>query len=380
MTRPPSRFFQVCNGQGAGNIGDELMNRAFWDALPDGVELESEVFPNAALQREPYPQRHSYRTIDWQGHPRPAAMLPALLVGDTPVTETLGGEWPLGFLTPRLEAFHAAGLPVDALGVGVEPLRSDAARELFRRAFLPIRSWSVRSAHCRERLMDLGVDPKRIVVGADWAWLYRTRVDRSAWARALLAAAGWRAGPPLLLVNVVNEIWQDRADAKRALARACDQLIREHGLQVAFFCNEMRAGAFFDHAAATEVRALMQETSLLIPPEYFTPDEALALIAQANVTLSSRYHFTVQSVLAGRVPVTLARSAKMTDLLEELGHKPVGTLAEVTPDAVTGSVVRALEDGPRQRARLDSARASLKARAAGNFALWPIASVAGAAR
>ena len=41
-------------------------------------------------------------------------------------------------------AFHRAGLPVDAVGVGVEPLTSDGGRALFAEAFAPIRSWTVR--------------------------------------------------------------------------------------------------------------------------------------------------------------------------------------------------------------------------------------------
>jgi hypothetical protein len=161
-TSPARRLFQIANGQGAGNIGDELMNRAFWRALPEDVALEVEVFPNARQQSEPYPARHRYVEIDWSGAPLPSPSVPGLLVGDTPVTDTLGTGWPLGFLAPRLDAFHAARLPVDALGVGVEPLGSTEARDLFRRALLPVRSWTVRSERCRERLLDLGVPAERV--------------------------------------------------------------------------------------------------------------------------------------------------------------------------------------------------------------------------
>jgi len=372
MAFPPSprRFFQIANGQGAGNIGDELMNRAFWRALPEDVTLEVEVFPNARQQREPYPPRHRYVEIDWSGAPSPSPSVPALLVGDTPVTATLGVGWPLGFLAPRLGAFHAAGLPVDALGVGIEPLQSTEAREIFREAFLPVRSWTVRSERCRERLLELGTSAERIAVGADWAWLYEPSTDHVAWARALLAEAGHDATRPLLLANVVNEIWRDRGDARRALAAALDHLERAQGFQVAFFCNESRPGDFYDQAAAEAVRALMERPSFVVPPDYYTPDEALAVVAQAAVTLSSRYHFTVQSVLAGTVPVTLARSAKMTDLLDELGGAPVGTLDRVDADAVAESIGRAWAGRDDERARLASARGRLARRAARNLDLW----------
>jgi len=366
------RFFQVCNGQGAGNIGDELMNRAFWDALPPEVELDVEVFPNAALQREPYPSRHRYLTLDWEGRPRPASpALPGLLVGDTPVTDSLGVGWPLGFLAPRLDAFHAAGQPVDALGIGVEPLASAEARAIFASSFLPVRSWTLRSERCRASLLEMGVEPGRVAVGCDWAWLYRARRDRSEWAREVLQGAGWDGRRPLLLASVVNEIWGGRTDAKRALARALD-LVASRGFVVAFFCQEMRAGEFFDQAAAAEVRAAMTAPSLLVPPEYYTPDEALALVAAAAATLSSRYHFTVQSVLAGVVPVTVARSAKMTGLLEELALPPAATFDDVDATAVADALLRAADDGA-ERDRLAAVHERLAARAARNLDLWPAA-------
>jgi polysaccharide pyruvyl transferase WcaK-like protein len=368
----PLRFFQVCNGQGAGNIGDELMNRAFWDALPPEVELDVEVFPNAALQREPYPSRHRYLTLDWEGRPRPdSPALPGLLVGDTPVTDSLGVGWPLRFLAPRLDAFHAAGQPVDALGIGVEPLASAEARAIFASSFLPVRSWTVRSERCRASLLELGVEPGRVAVGCDWAWLYRARRDRSEWAREVLRGAGWDGRSPLLLASVVNEIWGGRTDAKRALARALDR-VASRGFVVAFFCQEMRAGEFFDQAAAAEVRAAMTAPSLLVPPEYYTPDEALALVAAASATLSSRYHFTVQSVLAGVVPVTVARSAKMTGLLEELALPPAATFDDVDAAAVADALLRAADD-PGERDRLASVRGRLAARAGRNLDLWPAA-------
>ena len=371
MSQPRRRAFQIANGQGAGNIGDELMNRAFWDALPASVELEIEVFPNAALQRQPYPPPHRYVTIDWEGRPSPSPAVPGLLVGDTPVTDTLGAPWPLGFLAPRLDAFHAAGLPVDALGIGVEPLRTAEGRALFAASFLPIRSWTVRSQRCRASLLELGVDPSRVAVGCDWAWLYRVHEDRSAWAAQVLRTAGWDGGTPLVLANVVNEIWSGRTDCKQALARALDR-VTAGGAVVAFFCQEMRPGAFFDQAAAAEVRSAMKAPSLLVPPEYYTADEALALVSLASATLSSRYHLTVQSVLAGVVPLTLARSPKMTGLLEELGLAPVATLDEVDEGAVLRGLLAILDAGDAERQRLAAVRERLAARAARNLDLWPV--------
>lgn len=362
------RAHQICNGLGAGNIGDELMARAFWEALPAEVRLTVDLFPNHVQQREPYPEGHEYITLDWSGAPVvPARAMPGLLVGDTPVTESLSLDWPLRFLSPRLRAFHEAGQPVDAVGVGVEPLRSPEAREIFARDFRPIRSWTVRSAACRAALLDLGVAEDRVEVGADWAWLYRPRRDLRGWAAETWARLGVDPDRPLLVANVVNEIWRGRAEIKAAIAAALDALIGTHGFQVAFFCNEMREGEFYDLAAARETQALMSRPSAVVPNLYYAPDEVLGLLSHATVTLAGRYHFIVESVLAGVPPMGVARSEKVRGLFEELGLERVGTMEGLDSKRVVAEAIAAFHDRDAVSGRLRVAHAALAARARRNL-------------
>jgi len=365
-----SRAHQIANGLGAGNIGDELMARAFWDALPSGLRLTVDVFPNHVRQREPYPEQHEYVTLDWSGGPPAPATLPGLLVGDTPVTESLSLEWPLRFLAPRLRAFHDAGQPVDAVGVGVEPLRSPEAREIFARDFLPIRSWTVRSADCRAFLIDLGVPEDRVEVGADWAWLYRPRRDLREWGASTWARLGVDIGRPLLVANVVNERWRRQSEVKEALAAALDELAADHGLQVAFFCNETREGEFYDRAAAEETQALMKTRSAIVPNLYWSPDEVLGLLAHATVTLAGRYHFVVESVLAGAPPVGVARSEKVSGLFAELGLPVAGTMEAVSQASIVERVRAAAGGREALTGPLREARERLAGRAALNLSLW----------
>jgi polysaccharide pyruvyl transferase WcaK-like protein len=366
----PLRAHQICNGLGAGNIGDELMARAFWDALPSGLRLIVDVFPNHTQQREPYPERHEYVALDWDGGPvTPARAMPGLLVGDTPVTESLSLDWPLRFLAPRLRAFHEAGQPVDAVGVGVEPLRSPEAREIFARDFRPIRSWTVRSVACRGALLDLGVDEGRVEVGADWAWLYRPRRDLAAWGALTWARLGLDPGAPLLVANVVNERWRGRSEIKAAIAAALDELAGRHGFQVAFFCNEVREGEFYDLAAARETQVLMKTRSIVVPHLYWAPDEVLGLLSHAAVTLGGRYHFIVESVLAGVPPVGVVRSEKVRGLFDELGLEPAGTVDALESGRVVDHALAAVRDRDTVTTRLAAARERLAARAALNLRL-----------
>src|SRR6185295_4931893 len=100
----------------------------------------------------------------------------------------------------------------------------------------------VRSSHCKNALLSLGVPESKVHVGADWAWLHKPGADRHEWARALWRNLGIDPQGPLLVVNVVNLQWRDRADGKRALAAALDWASEQLGLQVAFFCNDCRCG------------------------------------------------------------------------------------------------------------------------------------------
>jgi len=362
------RLVQISTGLGAGNIGDEFMARAFWDQLPETVELEVEMFPQYREQREPYPQRHRYFLTDWAAATTVPDSLGGLLAGGTPVADWQGLHFPLQYIARRLERFHRSGRPVHAVGVGVDRLEDAGAREIFAQHFQPIRSWTVRTARCRQALLELGVAGDRILVGADWAWLYRTRRDLRDWGAGQWRGLAIDLARPLLVVNVVNEKWAGCDERKSALAEALDRLAAA-GFQVAFFCNEMRDGPYFDRAAAEQIAGRMRTRPPIVPNLYWAPDEALGLLTHATVTLSERYHFTVQSVLARTVPVNVVRGQKMAGLVEDLGLDPAGAVDQIDPARVVAAVSRAASDRPAILAHLEPRRRALEVRAAHNLAL-----------
>jgi len=211
------RAFQIYTGLGAGNIGDELMARAFWDRLPAEISLDVPLAPESSGQHEPYPPQHRYLTLEDDEN---SGAISGLLVGATPITDSEGLDWPLRFLAPRLLRFHREKRPVDAVGVGVDHLYDAESRGIFQEAFAPIRSWTVRSGHCLHALQELGVPESRIRLGADWAWLYRKRHDLREWAGAVWQHCGVDLKRPLLVANVVNMLWRDRTQARGAIASA----------------------------------------------------------------------------------------------------------------------------------------------------------------
>jgi polysaccharide pyruvyl transferase WcaK-like protein len=361
--------FQISIGLGAGNIGDELMARAFWQRIPPDLCLEVPLFPESRHQREPYPPPHRYLAVEWYGNENAAATVPGLLVGATPVTEAEGLHWPLQFLAPRLQHFHRHGLPVDAFGVGVDRLYGAESLALFREHYSPIRSWTVRSFDCRDALLSMGIPEERIRVGSDWAWLYQPRRDLSAWAATLWRDLGIDVDRPLLLANVVNMIWRDAVEARRNIASAFDHAARRWGLQIAFFCNESRGGEFFDFEAGREIAGLMSTPAKLVPNEYYSPDETLAIVGYASVAVGQRYHFIIQAALAGVPAVAIVRGQKMKTLAAELDIPVGGSVHHVDRETLDAAIEEAVDNREAVLSRMTEAKRRLTSRAGLNLSL-----------
>jgi ADP-heptose:LPS heptosyltransferase/polysaccharide pyruvyl transferase WcaK-like protein len=365
----PVSAIQISTGLGAGNIGDELMAEAFWQQASTGLRLDVALFPAAAARRVAYSRHHRYRPVDWHGNENADAKLPGLLVGGTPVADAEGTHFPLAFIARRLECFHDAQQPVDAVGVGVETLTTAEGRMLFERAFLPIRSWSVRSEACRQRLLALGCAAEAVHVGADWAWLFKPSRDLRGWAETTWQSFGLRPGEPLILVNVVHMNWQQCDAQRRALAASLNRLARQGGFRIGLFCNEVRDGAFFDMAAARALATHLAREPIFVPNLYWSPDEAVALTARAQLTLGQRYHFALQSVLAGVLSVTIPRGEKQRDLAADVGIRQVGSMTDIDADELLAALEEELHARPTRLAVLAERRREMEWRAAGNLDL-----------
>jgi ADP-heptose:LPS heptosyltransferase len=329
------RLIQISNGVGSGNIGDELMAQEFWKLLPGNVELDVPVYPEAGRFRGDYPALHRYLPLS-----TPAAELPGLLVGDTPVAEFEGLGYPLLTVGPAISTITRRGWPVDAIAVGVDRLHTPEGRLLFTKHYSGIRSWTVRSEACREALLDLGVPRERIRVAADLAWRFTPGAERDAWAAAIWEGLGIEAGRPLLVVNTVHHVDPAEVAPKRALAEALDRLAREGGYQIAFLHNESRTGPGFDAAAAAGVRARMQTPSVEVPAAYYTPEEMVSLLRPATTVLTQRYHMAIQAILAGTIPVCLSRGQKLSELAREFDLPAAGLEAEAIVERVQEASAR----------------------------------------
>jgi len=367
LSRP--KLHLMFTGLGAGNTGDEAMFLAFLNyyRLPPGSTVE--VYNPSSPVIKTFPCE--YRYLDWKEDQKSNEALEsaqaALMVGGTPVACEWGLKWPMQGLARRLNFCHLKGIPVHAVGVGVDALYGRDARKIFFGAFWPVKTWTVRSQKCRSALLNLGVSDKRIMVGSDLAWLFSPKQENKKWAAGFWKGTGIDISRPLIGVNVVNERWAGRTETKGVIAEALDLLARKMKIQTAFLCNESREGDYFDFSAAKEVVRMMQTDAVIVPNRYFTPSQMVALLGFCTLTLSQRYHFTLFSILAGAVSLSFARGQKMISLLEELGEEPVGIMENCNAEFLYERISSALINRYAIESRQQLAARHLTLRARGNF-------------
>ncbi|QWR76924.1 glycosyltransferase family 9 protein [Candidatus Magnetomonas plexicatena] len=326
-------------GLGAGNIGDEAMMNGFLSLykLQEGTTIEVWDKNEEALRIFP----SCYEFVDFRDETlchtlcKEADMV--LLIGTTVVTESESLSWPLGELGNKHIFCLENGIPVHAVGVGVDRLITPQACELFNQGFLnSIYTWSVRSKTSRENLLNLGVPSKNVVSAADLAWLTPYNSTDNGWARGLLQSIGVNPDIPILGVNAVNSCLNNAL--RQRMAETFDYMLEKMGWQVVFFCNETRDEKYFDRAAAISISKRMKNAAVIVPNFYFTPQEMIALLSFCRITVSFRYHFTVFGMLADTLPVTFQRAGKLVELTEDVG----GALLITADDIIEGKFLDAI--------------------------------------
>ncbi len=215
--------------------------------------------------------------------------------------------------------------------------------------------------------MQLGVAPEQVVVGADWAWLYRPERNLTDWAADYWRTLGIDPAAPLVAANLVNLVWRSQLDGKRQIACALDRLQQRHGFQIAFFCNECRDGEMFDFAAAQAVREHMKAPSVVVPNEYWSIDEALGLLSYADLAIGQRYHFTILAVMAGGIPISIVRGHKMRGLTKDLGIPASCSISDISADRLEAEAMDAWAGRARRKVELAAAAERLALRAAKNL-------------
>jgi polysaccharide pyruvyl transferase WcaK-like protein len=345
---------------GYGNIGDEAMLNGF-AVLVKGYPRKLSVWvasanPGHAAAAEPafrYYSQKSGGLRKWRATWRSRCQL---IVGDTPIMDLLG-SWPLEELSHLAKSATLEQRPIAFLGTGTETLQLESSKRIVKECLAPtVVHWSVRSERDRARLQEYGVDPARINVAADLAWLLqRSPKDfgQREFRQLGLEGSALRIG-----VNFTREafVHQQSAGLPARFAQVLDALVEEYDARIVFFCNEVRAGAELDQAANEEIRALMthREAIYAVANNYWTPAQMLSLIGNCDYTIGMRYHFCLFSALQGIPFIAIKRSDKVDDLCWQLDWPHAVSLDDVTPACVRNVFSAMRADEKQLGAKLDA--------------------------
>jgi polysaccharide pyruvyl transferase WcaK-like protein len=337
---------------GWGNIGDEATLQGFARLLarydPHASAWFASRDPRHTAKAEP-----SFRYFDasrssvrrwWVNRHADGAVF----VGGTPIMDVLG-RWPLSEVIPLVAAKAERAIPVTFVGIGTERLQREDSRRLVAEQLAPrVRHWTVRSEHDRDRLLTYGVPAERLTVAADLAWtLERSRDDASVERPECLRAS---AGDVIVGVNVTNERFvAERAPSLFAtLAELLDRLIEKTGARVVFFCNEIREDESFDKAASQRIIGHMRhpQRAAILPNEYRTPPQMMALLGACRLAIGMRYHFCVFAALQGVPFIAIKRSDKVDDLCRDLTWSHAVGLDDLDARQIEAMATELLADGP----------------------------------
>jgi polysaccharide pyruvyl transferase WcaK-like protein len=326
---------------GWGNIGDESTLQGFARLIARYPRIEPRAWvasrdPSHTARIEPSFKYYDALTRDLRGWWARRRAGVYLFAGGTPIMDILGA-YPLADVAPIVTTGSRRHKRILFVGIGTERLHREESRRLLSETIAPrVKHWSVRSQRDKDRLTEYGVPAGSVTVAGDMAWLLDPAP--AAWGREYLRSLGIDVGRPLVGVNVNNEPFMQRG-APQLLAhvgRFLDQLVERHGATPLFLCNDVNEGPTYDKAAGVIVRSAMRhaDRAVLVPNDYWSPQQMLSLIGCCRVTVSTRYHFCLFSALQGVPFIALQRSDKVNDLCGDLQWTYGTPIDAATPAAL----------------------------------------------
>jgi polysaccharide pyruvyl transferase CsaB len=316
---------------GSTNLGDELLGLALVRKVRAcGVDpLVVSIDPDLTRTRF---------AVDAIDHRRWPAIVGAIGRADALITG--GGSiihdvtsklnLPYHLARPRLAA--ALRTPFSAVGLGIGPLTTGAARWMTRRVLGRARTVGVRDEASADLLRELGVE--RVAVGADLALalpIPQVPVTPDRMVVSLRPPIPGGLLPVASRANRADEEWVE------AMAAALDRAAELTGLAVRFVPMQTDR----DDAVHRQVAARMRSPVTHAGPTLGT---ILDELAACRVVVSMRYHGAIGALMGARPAVLLEYTPKVGALAAEVGEGfgvlgcEAGDLAAVpeTVEAVLG--------------------------------------------
>ena len=201
------------------------------------------------------------------------------------------------------------GKPVMLYANGIGPVRRPGNRKRVKKVVERATLVTLRDHSSARELADMGVVRNDLRVTADPVFhLAPASAERGA---ELIRTAGLNPGTPFVAVSVRD--WPDTGNFCQELARLCDHIRQEHGLEVFFLLMQPSR----DRATAQQVQACMKEPSYLLDVPC-TPRELMAVLGQAKLCLAMRLHTLIFAARMAVPSMGLVYDPKVESYLQEL--------------------------------------------------------------
>ena len=356
----------VAGYYGFGNTGDEAILAAIRAGLAARVPSISCVVISGDPQQTS--SQHGVEAISWLDLPGMGDAVRGsdlTIVGGGGLLQDHWGVDPGTLLTQRHYgiSFYAgpavlaalAGKPLALAGLGVGPLSSREARRMVRGVCEASSFLSVRDEGSRNLLLEAGVEPHRITLSTDAAFLLPAERIRP---EDVLMATGVEPRAPI--VGVALRPWLlgvDQERFEREVAGALDRFVEKTGgtlLLVPF--QESARPEEDDASLASRVRQRLQHADrAVVLPSPRPPAEAAGLLAGCDLVVAMRLHAAIFAVAGGVPAVSIAYDPKVSALSARFGlDSLVVPLAEVSAKNLSSRMESALAERDRLKASLSS--------------------------
>ncbi|PJF28419.1 MAG: polysaccharide pyruvyl transferase CsaB [Phototrophicales bacterium] len=250
---------------------------------------------------------------------------------------------------PLLAALLDKPFALYALGVG--PLQTDEGRAFTRAAFEIAGRASVRDAESRSLMIDLGIEPDRLIQSADPAYLLQpassVRSSDLFDSLRLTEKSAFQLGVALRAWDV----GVDQAQWMAQVAAALDGFIDQVQAQVLFIPFQAGGDALSDDRAACErVRQQMRHGGrVLIADPVDHASDMLSLLGSCDLILGMRLHSILLAAVVGVPSVGLIYDPKVRQAMKALG---LDDLAHDLDSLRTDALLRSLMEAHSQRDEL----------------------------
>lgn len=304
----------ICGAYGRGNAGDDAILEA---VLAELRQIDPDL-PVWVLSRSPKATRRVYRvnsvyTFNALRFRRYMKRAKLYLNGGGSLMQDVTSRRSLWFYLYTIAAARRLGCRVMMYGCGIGPVnRPSNRRRVGRVLSRNVDIITLRDAHSRRELDDMGVSGPEVILAAD-PTVILPAAPRSV-ANAILAAAG--LDPEGRYLGLSVRPWPGFREKLDDFAAAADYAYEKYGLTPVFLPVEER----LDAPASALLAERLRRAPYRILREHGSSARTISLFARMDVVVSMRLHALVFAAGHGVPLVGVAYDQKVSSFLDMVGQ------------------------------------------------------------